>query len=97
MALDPVWIPVWVVLLGAIPGTIGAITSLVNMIHISFVKSKISTLEENTNSKMDRLLAAKDELRASTNSAARAEGHLAGVTDAADAAAADAAEANKAV
>ena len=75
---SPVWVPLWAAIVIALPGTITAVTSAINMMHLSRMKDKMQTLEENTNSKMDKLLAAKDELRASTNTAARAEGKLEG-------------------
>ena len=89
---SPVWIPLWVVLATAIPNTITAFAAAMNARHLSRLRDSqaairdsqsamsdsMNMLEKNTNSKMDKLLAAKDELRVSTNAAARAEGKLEG-------------------
>lgn len=45
---------------------------------LAATKAAVVMLEKNTNDKMDKLLTAKDELRESSNAAARAEGLTAG-------------------
>jgi hypothetical protein len=47
-------------------------------------KATVKQLEENTNSKMDLLLAAKDELKATSDKEQHAAGRLEGVAEASD-------------
>ena len=75
---NPIWIPLWVVLVTAIPNTITAVAAALNMRHLSKLKDNMKQLETNTNNKMDMLLQAKDELRTSTNDASFAAGKLEG-------------------
>jgi len=76
---------VWVALIAAVPGILSTILGFVNKNRIKentvltqATRIDVGVLESNTNSKMDKLLDAKDELRTATNAAAFAIGKLEG-------------------
>ena len=82
---DPIYVPVWVALSTMVPATISAVSSALNTRHLAklaeaqkAMRTQVDTIKAQTDGMTTKLMAAKDELRASTNEEARAQGQIEG-------------------
>ena len=79
---NPVWIPVWLGIIGVIPGVIGAVASALNLRHLAKIKTQVDQIKTQTDGLTTKLLQGKDELRVSTNAVSFEKGKEVGKIEA---------------